>query len=81
MRIQGTGNVKICLNCGGESRNIIITLTNIAYMPGLHTNIIGARRLKQAGYSWDFDNNIIKKGNNTVFKIRDHLSGLWVVEQ
>ena len=81
MRIQGTGSVKIRPNCSGESGNIIITLTNVAYVPGLHTNIIGARRLKQAGYSWDFDNNIIKKGNNIAFKIGDHPSGLWVVEQ
>jgi hypothetical protein len=53
MRIQGTGNVKIRPNCGGESGNIIITLTNVAYVPGIHTNIIGARRLEQAGYSRD----------------------------
>jgi hypothetical protein len=81
MRIQGTGNVKIRPNCGGESGNIVITLTNVAYVPGLHTNIVGARKLKQAGYSWDFDNNAIKKANKVIFKLGDHPSGLWIVEQ
>jgi hypothetical protein len=57
------------------------TLTNVAYVPGLHTNIVGARKLKQAGYSWDFDNNAIKKANKVIFKLGDHPSGLWIVEQ
>jgi hypothetical protein len=30
-------------------------LTNAVYVPGLNTNIAGARKLKQAGYSWDFE--------------------------
>jgi hypothetical protein len=45
------------------------------------TNIVAARRLKQAGYTWDFDNNTIKEGKRTLFKLKDHSSGLWVVEQ
>jgi hypothetical protein len=74
IRIQGTGSVKIKPNCGGE--RTIITLTNVAYVPGLHINIVAARKLKQAGYSWDFNNDAIKKGDKIIFDLEDHPSGL-----
>jgi hypothetical protein len=76
IRIQGTGSIKICPNCSRGSGNIVITLTHVAYMPGLYTNIIRARKLKQAGYSWDFNNNAIRKANKVIFKLGDHLLGL-----
>lgn len=33
-----------------------------SYVPGLHTNIAGVRKLKQAGCTWDLKNDAIKKG-------------------
>lgn len=58
-----------------------MTLTNIMCVPGMLINIVAARRLKQAGYTWDFDNNTIREGKRTLFKLKDYSSGLWVVKQ
>lgn len=58
-----------------------MTLTNVMYVPGMFTNIVTARQLKQAGYTWDFNNKTIKEGKRTLFELKGHSSGLWVVEQ
>lgn len=58
-----------------------MTLTNVIYIPDMFANIVAARLLKNTGYIWGFDNNAIKEGNRALFKLKDHSSGLWLVEQ
>lgn len=76
MRIEGRGNVRITPS--GKKR-ISILLKDVAFVPGFHTNLLSARRMKRAGYKWDFANDRILKGQEEICSLRT-IHDLWVVE-
>ncbi|CBF74296.1 uncharacterized protein ANIA_04289 [Aspergillus nidulans FGSC A4] len=77
--IEGTGVGDISPNCRGTS-NVMISLQETAYVPGFHTNIISASRMKRAGFIWDFAEDRVVKNGHEVCRLAEY-QGLWVVEQ
>ncbi|CEL02103.1 hypothetical protein ASPCAL03275 [Aspergillus calidoustus] len=76
MRIEGRGNVRITPN---SKKGISILLRDVAFVPGFHTNILSARRMKRAGYRWDFENDRILKDQEEICNLRT-IQDLWVIE-
>ncbi|KAI9037493.1 uncharacterized protein KD926_000288 [Aspergillus affinis] len=81
VKIQGFGKVRIRPNCGGEKGDKEIVLTNVAFVPGLHTNILSAQKIKRAGYDFSMTRNTISRNGKVVFNVEEHSSGLWIIEK
>ena len=76
MRIEGRGSVRITPD---SKKQISILLKDVAFVPGFHTNILSARRMKKAGYQWDLENDCILKGQEEICSLRT-IQDLWVIK-
>jgi len=46
----------------GVHKTLIITVTDIAFVPGFYTSVLSIKKLNKKGYFWDNANAMLLKG-------------------
>jgi IS30 family transposase len=78
-KIEGYGTVVLYAQPVTGDRPAELTLKDVAYAPGFHTNLVSFKRAKRGGIFWDTKLDILKTGGIPLCKLVDRFDQ-WVVE-
>jgi hypothetical protein len=74
--VQGIGTVTIQPNQKGKEMSI----NNIHYIPGFHTNIISAGAMREANLFPDLEHDVVRQSGGEIFCKLQYIDHLWYVE-
>ena len=78
-QIEAFGTVQVELRT--PNGPLMITLVDVAYIPGFLTNVVALDRLNKGGVHWDSERPSILKRNGTVFGYLEQVGRHWVLQK
>jgi transposase InsO family protein len=74
--VQGIGIVTIRPNQKGKEMSI----NNVRYIPGFHTNIVSAGAMRKAGVFPDLEHDVVRRRGGEIFCNLQYIDHLWYIE-